>query len=1514
MQDIFNNKFHDALNGDVDPRIQSNNSYISAKNIDLVGTDNMYVAKNIAGTEEVNTIIEKGITDLDVHILGAFKCVGLYNDVYGSGIQEYNNSIAIFLYNDTDTNNPLHQIYLYDILRDKLHLAVNTATLNFNESLIIDTVVYTEQGESSIFFVDGLNGIRRLKCIIDSSSPILFEESVTLRRFSPTATLSVDDVVDGGSVYSGSYQFSYRAVSIANNKFSTWSLLTNPMPVALNGVDDGVDVVLGGIPGAITNKKIQLSITGALNSDIYDAIQIAVIKNIDGSATPDLKAFALNPSTDIFDSPSLFYYTGDSEEAEISIDDIIVETAAIQSIKTLTLKNNRLIGGNIKYSPLDYDRGAIGFDDAYTIAENIGHGGFRQFTEVNANSGSITIDEQFIVSDSGVLPDSSHIEITSSYTGNIFGFSGTYMNADPFTGDWTAYYVAKDTDTLTDIAYGLYLSVLAVGSDPQLVITVSGPIITIKNLSTSDNFQLYTPFVRAGYNTTSVDAIAPYAYKNENNTYSKRSHFRGELYRYAISYVDRFGNWSNGQVLDFSDFSIFRSTGTSKQIFSVGQASKTTIEGGVADGLFYIEALIGDVASIVPGSYILLSNSGISGNNGYFKVVGKNGTLIYLEGELTIEGTLGQVPPLSITFNATEDGKYSHSESSDWKFPSRDTNGFEILNSDSEVQSLGLRINGIINHPTWAVGFSILRAKRRKNIIFQSPHITTVAIRQSRTEGDFSFDGNTNGIYGIKALGLGSAKNIGLEPNTINNEFLESSYVLQTGVTNPNSALIPVSFIVPPDYLFNTNNQSFSDYVFDANDYVNVVDACSFNATGNITYGLGAGNPDESIALNFYAESKDNYYYNSTGKNLLQYYNQFKYFFNGGRSIIKEVGNVQHSDVYSFSYFPNSDNPNFGFINKFGDYESLSTSKTGSTPISHKGIALGLSDNFGDLTNISLETTNTPTSHLTNEIVFDSPVDDDAAVLDGVSYFGNLLKQPSQKATSSTVIINIEKGLNDFRYGDQYNYNEFIFTGSFHALTPSEVANNTPIDIDVFGGDCFISKVNIKLSDTRFIVGAGDGVMGGSAQLKKRAYGLPDFIEIISCYLESEVNCEFNAQTDIVPVSERNDISVWRANHIYPYNNGYSIQNVLKIIQPEPANDDNKTSFPARLIYSDQKIYQTNIFGFDVFRADSVYDQDETFGAITKIVRSGDDNIYSLQENGVSLIPIGASIIEDLNGQNLSIRSGDIIGTPRYVTINSGCQHIGTVQVSDKDIFYVDAKNANVMSLGGRISDFGMIKYFTQNLSLPIPENKLFGYYDYKRNEYIVSKKYHTNNIYIDGVVDSEIDNNSFVAVYNNRVKKWTTELSTSDTIDYMNMVYAGNGLYLIGKDFVGDIVIHKMYSGDRGKILGEIFDSEIEFVVNPMPDTSKVFSNLTLNSTNRAKEIDMIVYKENNTLQEILGMNFDVSPREGLYKIQILRDSSDARLRGLYAKANLKIDNTSNEEVRISSVITKYRKSYNII
>ncbi len=104
------------------------------------------------------------------------------------------------------------------------------------------------------------------------------------------------------------------------------------------------------------------------------------------------------------------------------------------------------------------------------------------------------------------------------------------------------------------------------------------------------------------------------------------------------------------------------------------------------------------------------------------------------------------------------------------------------------------------------------------------------------------------------------------------------------------------------------------------------------------------------------------------------------------------------------------------------------------------------------------------------------------------------------------------------------------------------------------------------------------------------------------------------------------------------------------------------------------------------------------FGAINYI-GNYNDNLVALQENKLSLIPVGKNIIQYAEGSGNVAISTNVLGQARYSSGDYGCGgHPEAVLIQDNDVFFVDESRQAVMRLGGGqltpISEKNMSSFF----------------------------------------------------------------------------------------------------------------------------------------------------------------------------------------------------------------------------
>ena len=131
------------------------------------------------------------------------------------------------------------------------------------------------------------------------------------------------------------------------------------------------------------------------------------------------------------------------------------------------------------------------------------------------------------------------------------------------------------------------------------------------------------------------------------------------------------------------------------------------------------------------------------------------------------------------------------------------------------------------------------------------------------------------------------------------------------------------------------------------------------------------------------------------------------------------------------------------------------------------------------------------------------------------------------------------------------------------------------------------------------------------------------------------------------------------------------------------------------------------------------------FGSVNYIGNYS-DNLAAIQENKLSLVPVGKNIIQYAEGSGNVAISTSVIGQPRYASGDYGCGgHPEAVLIQDNDIFFVDESRQGVIRLGGDqltpISDKGMSSAFEDFFKAGY--TKYVSGYDPRINTYFITGK-----------------------------------------------------------------------------------------------------------------------------------------------------------------------------------------------
>lgn len=885
----------------------------------------------------------------------------------------------------------------------------------------------------------------------------------------------------------------------------------------------------------------------------------------------------------------------------------------------------------------------------------------------------------------------------------------------------------------------------------------------------------------------------------------------------------------------------------------------------------------------------------------------------------------------AVTTNQTANG--------DLKYPARNLTGglFTLMDGSDNFLQLGLNLT-VNNHPSGARGVAIYRAKRKKQKLFQTPLIPSVEVQGINTIGEYPNIAQESPVSGgsatVKeyptATPMNAAgtlipanlfhtsqrhfvKRIATDTTTAKNQAGEVYYLTSGFYTGDASS---VFFAYDPAQLYANN-----PYTFTGSERYKVIDFAYLR----LDYTAGS-KPDASYShFDYLDTSVHGTFYANRNSDYFQRYTTVGVAPGVTNSLDGEIVNAAGLTAYG-------EGTTLGgsFV---GNYQNLSTGgiSYGQPANNQLTTAIQLSKSIND----STLRANTQYAGQIPATFFKTAGFGGATALsilntaDNTTFLENGSFAENNTLVNSIEIADIELDLDDDRYGASDTIHELEFTGASHTFSDADVATVVssgvvPVNFTkVFGGDCWVSMHSFKLTDSHYsMINTRKfidptGVFNADSQddlikkwtrffLNKTGTGegicmpvpLKNVSQVLVVALESEAHGQITAPqpyTTTVPgtiVRTTDKESQYRIAFTNRYNAGYLVNSDQKVLIPNNPNEVVTNRYPARSVFSDQKVYNTDIQGFDLFPVANFVDLEEAYGGITKLALVG-DNLFGLQERGIAMIPVDASTLSTTDAQTISVRSGTT-DIPIYVSRINGTQHMKAVQVLSEKIIFPDNRTGQVFVLGGQelrpISEEGAINRMKQKIGSTLVANQLFSMYDEVKRQYFLFKP------------------DSFCVVWDDRLGVWQDQLElSSGTNKFYGGVRVNNILYGLGRDGTA-LKVSTMYTGSPNQFWGATVVPRVKFVVNQDYEHNKVFDNLIAYSTDPLSTADISGERETGaTGFDVTGMTFDVDRREGYYIIPILRDSNGARVRSTRADVTIKWPNSI---ISLSEIITKYRLS----
>ncbi len=1333
---------------------------------------------------------------------------------------------------------------------------------NYNANdRVVDGVVYSEAGTDILYYTDNFFKIRKLRCEIPENyvPNFLEDRDLQLQRRGVMHKPELGSIIEGGSLFCGSYQIAIQLVRPDVNQYTKFSMLSNPIHIFLKPKDGFGVGVKSGIGLQSTYKiKLNIELTDE-EAAYYTHFRLAVLENIypksgallDDTNTNELvQLTTIQAISDFVVGTTLqdVEYAANVRLETMNLADIVVDLMALSTAKTLAVRENRLVAGNIKLVDTSYD------------------------------NGDPTVEAGAIIKKSSTATRNSFAdaEFASRYVGHfrdeVYRYAIAYYDED------MNFSFPKVLD-LSSITYNQFgRDPLVIPATPELILDPTfGSFAYWNNLDYTADDPISNPAWAVG-----GDAIVTFSSGPLSSQYLRQAIMLDSTksYKYEVTYTNSITSYN-------MEISFWNNSVRLSQFFLVTSGVFTPPAGTTHIGL---------------------------------RVMNTVGTGTFTFQNFSLKENQGALPLPPVTVSGY-----------DVKYPSRAVvdggESFTLFDSNGRLQSLGLHLTGIDHHPTWAKGFVILRAKRIKDLLFQTPIIPMNSVYGVGPVEEYpTFVNEISGTgrrgteypsaqpmgpfitYVPRNYHWANAQNIemfavsgGATGSGLNKKYTGEAYLTKaSGYTN--------AIVFPPGFMYEDK-----PFLFNPNHQVESIDAILADkfVTDYATYPIGSSvrgrNIKTSVAATFYGLDDASYYYNSSHggakptlsvKEGLSAYGEFK---NYGTGTV-----IGGDNIYR--------------------YDKLETS----------GIFWGVPANVQKSAIMRIDGGKSEINN-NSSLLFAAGTQPAKPSIATQAFDTNNVN------CQTIEIVNIRAGLTDTRYGKVDTAHEFILTGTQYAFDEGELAtvstgDSTPIDVDVWGGDCYVTPHLFKITDTVYGVsnsekheGLGglnltDGVRNWEKSFNdletasESNISVPVAYKNVAQYLQVVMESEYNAgiiDTEVVSINTaiNTDFPLYctigdpkgeggcRAPLTYEINTNHKRQNSDKIFRIKDPLVESILKFGSRIIYSDQKIYQTNINGFDIFRVLNYYDLEETYGSIHALAVSSDD-LYSLSDRAVVYIAVGKNILETSDALQLSVQTDSFIGRVMYIDTNRGTQHLKSVLKTGTAIYFVDNRNKTFNRVAGKsldiLSESTVASTFRQLMADERLETQLLTHYDHTRKQVLVS----------------DYGNDSFCYVFDEPRQMWITRYDFPSG-GLLGSAYIGQTLFVLGNN-VNGFGIHSMYTGDRGQLLGTPVVPSVTSIVNPQMEVAKRFDAVLMPAGDALKAMDIIIDRPISiATQSVLGTSLDVNTRgESNYRTKILRGDGDARLRGLGAKVKiLWYDNTTPEKnlkVVLPTFLTKYTPSEN--
>jgi len=502
-----------------------------------------------------------------------------------------------------------------------------------------------------------------------------------------------------------------------------------------------------------------------------------------------------------------------------------------------------------------------------------------------------------------------------------------------------------------------------------------------------------------------------------------------------------------------------------------------------------------------------------------------------------------------------------------------------------------------------------------------------------------------------------------------------------------------------------------------------------------------------------------------------------------------------------------------------------------------------------------------------------------------------------------------------------------IFEGTGHFQPVGNPVFPTPANgifngIEVFGGDCFLDLFGFLRVYPRYMN------IGSAGPYNDCAYGHVFPLESTICHSLRQAASEQNPMyTDVGsrPQTEyENQDTNWtdglyivdselgdELREEFNFNPVLTGGETTQFYFTEPVSIKDVVRFPIRWRNSNTKIYGDPVDAFRIFSANDFQDLNGRYGPITSSEYIF-DQIYSFQESAFGrLRALDRALIESTNQGTLTTGIGPALDGIDYISTVHGNQHQWSLSSSGKALYWVDVDKRKIC----RFAQDGFVALSDVRGAHAIAINVLPNFEN--RDNPVFAGGVHTNIdfqnneihfVFVDRIQQEGVP--QCTLLYNEYNDKFTGFLSACPTLLIQSK---GDLLAHDNNNVQNEIYVYN--KGDRGSFFGTVYPSLVTVVLNDNPLFSKAYDNIRM-SVNidgyPSLETVLMITENQNELLTVAGDD-RFQYKEGIYRFPLRGQTQASRMRGKFMEVVFQFDNTLNQPVKLSNLVTHYRISNRI-